>query len=166
MKNTFCYAASLLFALFTFTEMRAQLVYTDPYGYTYTISSDKGGVCDAPNGASFPVFSYDNPALQSTFDQVSPGHYFKAKFGEPVTITVEVRNPFGIPSYTVAPFKALIGTDSPPYLYDLDNIEGSGLENEYDQNNQLVAYRYKHTFYFGRADTKTMFKNFWLVRWG
>ncbi|GAB4490729.1 MAG: hypothetical protein OHK0019_09930 [Saprospiraceae bacterium] len=134
--------------------MRAQLVYTDIYGFTYTISSDIGGVCDAPNGASFPVFSYDNPALQTTFNQVSPSQYFKAKFGEPVTITVEVRNPSGIPSFSVAPFKALIGTDSPPYLYDLDNIEGSGLENEYNQNNQLVAYRYSHTFYFGRADTK------------
>lgn len=154
MKNRFRKVALLIFALFTGMTMRAQLVYTDIYGFTYTISSDIGGVCDAPNGASFPVFSYDNPALQTTFNQVSPSQYFKAKFGEPVTITVEVRNPSGIPSFSVAPFKALIGTDSPPYLYDLDNIEGSGLENEYNQNNQLVAYRYSHTFYFGRADTK------------
>lgn len=134
--------------------MQAQLVYTGPYGFTYTISSDIGGVCGAPNGATFPVFSYENPDIQSTFNQVSPSQYFKAKFGEPVTITVEVRNPSGIPSYSIIPFKALIGTDSPPYLYDLDNIEASDIENEYNQNNQLVAYRYRHTFYFGRADTK------------
>lgn len=145
----------MLFAFFVCSTMRAQLVYTDPSGYIVTISSDKGGVCGAPTGTTFSPFNYDNPPLQNAFNQVPPGQYFKAKYGEPVTITVEVRHPAGLSgTWEATPFKALIGTDSPGYLYDLDNILGTFVEYVYNNNNQLVAYRYQHTFSFGRADTK------------
>lgn len=155
MKNTFRTAALMLFAFFVCSTMRAQLVYTDPSGYIVTISSDKGGVCGAPTGTTFSPFNYDNPPLQNAFTQVPPGQYFKAKLGEPVTITVEVRHPAGLSgTWEAIPFKALIGTDSPGYLYDLDNILGTFVEYVYNNNNQLVAYRYQHTFSFGRADTK------------
>ena len=153
MKNTFRSSLILAIAFFTFTATSAQLVYTDQFGNIVTISSDKGGVCDAPTGIFAGPFIYDNPGIQNAFDQVPPGQYFKAKYGEPVTITVEVRKPNG-GLYGQTPFKALIGTDSPPYLYDLDNVMGTNLEEEFNQFNQLVAYRYSQTFSFGRADTK------------
>lgn len=139
--------------LLTITATHAQLVLTDVLGTTVTISSDKGGVCGSPTGTYTNIFNYNDPGIQNAFDQVPPGQYFKAEYGEPVTITVEVRNPNGLWS-GATPFKALIGTDSPPYLYDLDNVEGTDPEYEYGQNNQLVAYRYRKAFSFARADTK------------
>lgn len=153
MKKVFYKTALLLIALFAVSAIRAQLVYTDQSGTVITISSDKGGVCNAPTGIHINQFIYDNPGVENAFSMVPPDQYFKAKYTEPVTITVEVRNPNGI-WWNREPFKALIGTDSPPYLYDQDNIVGTNLVEEFNQNNQLVAYRYQYTFPFPRADTK------------
>lgn len=155
MNNTIRHAALLLFALFAFTTTRAQLVYTDVFGNVVTITSDKGGVCGSPSGTTTYPFVYDNSAnLQTAFAQVPPGQYFKAEYGEPVTITVEVRAPFSIYSGDIEPFTGLIGTGSQPYLYDQDNIKGADLELDSNQFNQIIAYRYKQTFSFARADTK------------
>lgn len=156
MKQIMRITTTLAIVFWAIASTRAQLVYTSAWGNVITISSDKGGVCGAPTGTNTYPFVYDNGAvILDAFKQVPPGQYFKAKYGEPVTITVEIRNPNGLSFSFMDPFTALIGTDAPPYLYDVDNAKGTDREIEYKQFSQIpVAVRHKLTLSFARADTK------------
>lgn len=154
MKNTFHKTAIFIYALFTGINMQAQLVYTDAQNTTVTISSDQGGVCASPTGYTTQPFTYDNNAnINFTFAITPPAQYFKAKYGAPVTITIDVTNPNGIFGGAGIPV-LLIGTDSPTFLYDQDNLQAELTETLFSPNNQLIGFRYRRTVEFARADTK------------
>lgn len=154
MKNTFHKTAIFILTLFTGINMQAQLVYTDAQNTTVTISSDQGGVCASPTGYTTQPFTYDNNAnINFTFATTPPAQYFKAKYGAPVTITIDVTNPNGIFFGAGIPV-LLIGTDSPTFLYDQDNLQAELTENLFSPNNQFIGFRYRRTVAFARADTK------------
>jgi hypothetical protein len=155
MKNTFYIAASVLIAIFSFTATHAQYVYTNPAtGNVFIITSSNGGVCESPTGTHTMPFVYDDElALLNAFTVVPPAQYFKARYGEPLTITVEILSPPNSP-LTPYPFTGLIGTDSPPYLYDADNLIGTDLEYVFNPQYQMSGFRYRQTFTFPRGDVK------------
>lgn len=136
---------SLAAALLIFSRVSGQVAFNTSLGAVIVATSDKGAVCGATQGINLVPFDYGNESgILSAFTTVSPANYFKARVGEPVTITLTIT---GAPGWSPWTITGLIGTDSPPYLYDQDDIPVTGSFNG-------TSHVYTTTFTFARADRR------------
>ncbi|MDX2283179.1 MAG: T9SS type A sorting domain-containing protein [Bacteroidia bacterium] len=142
------YAYLLAFTALALFALRgnAQIPFLTPLGSTIVATSDRGAVCGSTQGYLTAPFIYDNGAgINTAFSTIPANNYFKARAGEPITITLNVTSPSLIGAITMT---GLIGTDSPPYLYDQDNVPVTGLLTT------PSSMTFTATFTFGRADTR------------
>ncbi len=157
MKNTiyctFFYALWLLVLLGNAHIAQAQWAFQLPSGSYVKITTTTSGICQPPRGIYYSQFEYDNEQrLQAAFAQTPPAHYYKAEAGKPFQVTVEVTNS-NHAQYPYSAVVGLIGRDAPPYLWDLDNIKPTGIE-EYISNEYGVGSRRVFHLGFGVADIK------------